>query len=63
MNSDVGEFDSPHTCRDFSKLKDWMRENSKGYRESKEVEGRNHGYVHNSDALKAWGDGREGEFS
>lgn len=53
----VGDSGQTHTCRDVSRLREWMREKSKRSEDvggSGEI-GSTHGYVDNDDALLPWG--------
>ena len=61
VNSEVGNFDEVHTCRDISRLRDWLAEKASNERIPYFTEGSHIGYIHNEDFLQAW-DMREFEF-
>jgi hypothetical protein len=65
MNTEVGDFDQVHMCRDIHKLRHWMDVKHSASTESpqKIADGRVHrlGYPDNSESMAAWDD-RESEF-
>lgn len=65
MNTEVGDFDQVHTCRDFGKLKEYMNDHfmveTHEQRLSPDGRIRRFGYPDNEEALRAWDD-REREF-
>lgn len=65
MNTEVGDFDQDHMCRDIGKLRELMDENNVAVRKhgQKVEDGQRHllGYPDNAEALRSWEE-REGEF-
>ena len=60
----VGNFNQVHTCRDISKLREWMVERSMKVpliSEDSDDKASTHGYIDNDDALLPW-DWTESEF-
>jgi hypothetical protein len=65
MNSEVGDFDQAHMCRDIGKLHQWMDKNNAASTNSpqKIPDNRVHrlGYPDTEESILAW-DSREREF-
>jgi hypothetical protein len=64
VNTYVGNFNQVHTCRDISKLREWMVERaskSASVPEDSNGSSPTHGYIDNNDALLPW-DWTESEF-
>jgi hypothetical protein len=65
MNTEVGDFDQVHTCRDISKLRHWMNEKHRASTKAlqKVTDGRVHrlGYPDNEESMRTW-NSRENEF-
>ncbi|KAH7382655.1 hypothetical protein DE146DRAFT_760490 [Phaeosphaeria sp. MPI-PUGE-AT-0046c] len=65
MNTEVGDFDQEHMCRDTTRLHEWMGENDVAVKNDGQTieDGQRHllGYPDNAEALRSWEE-REGEF-
>jgi hypothetical protein len=59
MNTEVGDFDQDHMCRDIGKLRNWMREIDVVVKtDGQKVEhGRGHllGYSDDAEGFRGWG--------